>query len=302
MKLSLVRYALRVAIENRGGGLNQRQFGFRKGRSTLGALEMLLAEVKRVTGPGSQKWCAIVLFDVKNAGPRQAKSKALAGVVSSILLYAAPIWKDAVRVATNKGRLASAQTKATLRVISAYRTVSNEAAQVLAGIAPIHLMVGERARLYGRQHVDEGIKKMERAVTEDMWQEEWAGCHKGAWTRRLIADLRPFIRRKHGQLEYYSTQFLTGHGSFKTYLRRIGKAESELCERCGETDTPEHVLFYCERWAARKERMSREIGEELRVDNIMELACASERAWTVIIGGVTDIMKMKEEELRRYAD
>lgn len=60
-------------------------------------------------------------------GPRAEKR----AVVHNILLYAASIWKEVMRIAKYKGMFIWAQRQALLRVASAYRTVSSEAVQVI---------------------------------------------------------------------------------------------------------------------------------------------------------------------------
>lgn len=59
-----------------------------------------------------------------------------------------------------------------------------------------------------------------------------------------IADVRERIKLRY-EINHYSTQFLTGHGHFKSYLRRFGISDEDKCKLCDVTDTPEHVLFNC---------------------------------------------------------
>ncbi|CAH2217945.1 jg23323, partial [Pararge aegeria aegeria] len=68
---------------------------------------------------------------------------------------------------------------------------------------------------------------------------------KGAWTRELIGDLKKWHNRKHGEVDRWITQALSGHGVFNTYLFAIGKAPREECYFCGEEDTPRHAIFEC---------------------------------------------------------
>lgn len=44
------------------------------------------------------------------------------------------------------------------------------------------------------------------------WQEESSqDTGKAAWTNRLIRDIRPWIKRSHGECSYYLAQVLSGH-------------------------------------------------------------------------------------------
>lgn len=70
-------------------------------------------------------------------GPSNRKRRVLVEVVESIILYAAPIWYPVLRIKRYEQMLVSCQRKYLIRVCSAYRTISVNAVQVIAGIPPI---------------------------------------------------------------------------------------------------------------------------------------------------------------------
>ncbi|KAI5720733.1 hypothetical protein M8J77_011081 [Diaphorina citri] len=124
-----------------------------------------------------------------------------------------------------------------------------------------------------------------------MWEERWRRSEKGAWTRKLIKDVRKWINRGHGELNYHMTQALSGHGCFGEYLHRFKKRSNPQCQSCGEpVDSVEHALFKCERF--RKER--EEIQMDVRVENMIELMIESEEAWKKIEKYITTVMREKE--------
>ena len=57
-------------------------------------------------------------------GPKEKKQRLLASVVHSRMLYAAPIWSDALEKKYTGDMLTKAQRYVALRIISGYRTVS----------------------------------------------------------------------------------------------------------------------------------------------------------------------------------
>lgn len=67
-------------------------------------------------------------------GPRSCKRRLLGSVVHSTILYAAPVRETALARKGARQLFSSLQRSVALRVASAYRTVSEEAALVLAGI------------------------------------------------------------------------------------------------------------------------------------------------------------------------
>ena len=67
-------------------------------------------------------------------GPREAKMRLVASVVHSKLLYAAPVWANALQNHDIQRRLFSAQRLDALRIVSAYRTVSTSASVPLVDL------------------------------------------------------------------------------------------------------------------------------------------------------------------------
>lgn len=107
-------------------------------------------------------------------GPLPGKKRLIGSVVNSVLLYAAPIWKDALVKARNRATMVSVKRSVALRIIRAYRTVSAEAALVLAGVIPCDLLAAERARTMGT-----GVNREERERTIRKLQEVWDRSPKG---------------------------------------------------------------------------------------------------------------------------
>ncbi|XP_046666641.1 uncharacterized protein LOC124358384 [Homalodisca vitripennis] len=101
-------------------------------------------------------------------GPRNSRRRLYASVIDSILLYAAPIWHDAVETRTYFHQADAIHRRACLRVICGFRDISYEATYVLAGIPPLALLVDERSRMYHRCPTDG--RDVERSITVESWQ------------------------------------------------------------------------------------------------------------------------------------
>ena len=82
------------------------------------------------------------------AGPRVSKRRLLMEVAHSIMLYGAEVWAKALEMNKYRRRLAAVQRRAALRVVCAYRSVSEKAVLVIASIVPIDLLAKERAVVY----------------------------------------------------------------------------------------------------------------------------------------------------------
>ncbi|KAJ8919412.1 hypothetical protein NQ315_016505 [Exocentrus adspersus] len=70
--------------------------------------------------------------EYEGGGTRSQKRQLLMTVVHSIMLYAAPIWADAVRIESYRKLLEATQRNGALRVACSYRTVSSAAVQFLS--------------------------------------------------------------------------------------------------------------------------------------------------------------------------
>ncbi|CAB0033702.1 unnamed protein product [Trichogramma brassicae] len=55
---------------------------------------------------------------------------------------------------------------------------------------------------------------------------------KARWTHRLIPNIRTWIERRHGELNYHLTQLLTGQGFFKHHSQRYDHNQSAQCPVC----------------------------------------------------------------------
>ncbi|KAJ8967271.1 hypothetical protein NQ317_000181 [Molorchus minor] len=159
-------------------------------------------------------------------GPKSCKREVIWGTVQSILLFGAPIWYREMTIKKYREMMIKTQRKMLLRVASAYRTVSTKAVQVITGIPPIELLVEERKYIHDRPDGQtKQAKVVARQITLDKWQTKWDETQNVAqWTKMLIPDVRRWVRCNHRNIDYYMSQILTDHGSFKLFAQHIGKA------------------------------------------------------------------------------
>ncbi|KAJ8929714.1 hypothetical protein NQ314_017575 [Rhamnusium bicolor] len=203
--------------------------------------------VEEIANKAEKLTTALTRLMPNHGGPRASRRRVLISVALSIMLYGAPIWGQAMQVDSYMYKLRRIQRRLAMRVCGAYCIVSCEAALVIAGVIPIERLVTARVRLY-QQRTAPG---------------------KGAWTRRIIRNIGTWIAREHGEVNYYLTQALTGHGIFNTFLYAIGKANNEECKYCGTMDTPDHAIFECGHFAADR-APALEGGNTITQDNLIE--------------------------------
>ncbi|XP_052561918.1 uncharacterized protein LOC128092324 [Culex pipiens pallens] len=233
-----------------------------------------------------------------NAGPRSSRRRLLASVATSILRYGGPVWWTALGTKRNRALLDRTQRLMAIRVASAYRTISSEAVGVIAGMIPIGITLEEDTVRYTRRGT-RGIREAARAESLARWQREWDTTEKGRWTHRLIPSVSTWVSRRHGEVTFHLTQFLSGHGCFRKYLHRFGHAESPLCSDCVDCEkTPEHVVFGCPRFEAARSEMLAIIGADTSSDNVMQRMCSDIAKWNAVVGAVTQITSALQRKWR----
>ena len=247
-------------------------------------------------------------------GPLECKRRLYCTVITSIILYAAPIWSEELSFSGNQQRVLQRAIRITaLRAVMAYRSVSYVAASLLARIPPIHLYAECLSRTYfrlkelkesGNYYADapREIRQEEQVVLMQQW-EEYLGDERlpGKRTRDAISphfDL--WMNRRSGFLTFRITQLLTGHGCFSSFLYRINKEESPVCRYCNlATDTAEHTLADCAFWDLERGELTAVIGQDLSLSTVVAAICRSREAWKALSTFAERVMRTKEEDERR---
>uniref|UniRef100_A0A2M4ADW9 Putative waldo-6 aae n=1 Tax=Anopheles triannulatus TaxID=58253 RepID=A0A2M4ADW9_9DIPT len=229
-------------------------------------------------------------------GPCSSIRRLYANVLTSILRYGGPVWSAALESQVgNFAKLNRVYRLMAMRVISAYRTISSEAACVIAGMIPIGIILAEDRECSRRRGII-GVREVARRESIVRWQNQWDQATDGRWTYRLIPDLGLWISRRHGEVDFFLTQFLSGHGCYRSYLHRFGHAGSPACPECGDgvSETPEHVVFECPRFAAERAEFA-----SLSADNIVAEMCRNESTWKAVRRAVASMMSTLQSRWRK---
>lgn len=256
------------------------------------------AHIQRVTDKAAKIVTALSRLMGNIKGPKPSKRRLLMTTVQSVLLYGAEIWAESLRIEKYRKKIAAVQRRGALRVTCAYRTVSEPAVLVIAGVAPIDLLALERQEVWCTKE-ELGVhnaKLLAHNHCMEQWQQKWDDETRGRWTKRLIPHLTEWIDRNHGEVDYYMTQFLTGHGYFRKFLHRIGVANSAMCLFCNENDDVLHTFFVCERWHTLRRDLEASLGE-ITPDNIIQVMLHSEEAWNQVAIFIEAVLRQKKGEL-----
>ena len=219
-------------------------------------------------------------------GPKQKIRALLSSVVTSVLTYGIPIWADVLRTQDLRRKIASEYRLSALRVASAFRTVSEDAVCIIAGMLSIEVLSEERRALYQQKGATipkpEELRKQERRNSIQRWQILWDNTTKGRWTYRLIRQVDAWVNRDHGEVNYYLTQMISGHGCFRAYLHRFKHDVSPEYSYCsGVSEDAEHVFFACPRFQASRSNWESTVHEKLRPESLIKVMLSSKAVFYI---------------------
>ncbi|XP_052901358.1 uncharacterized protein LOC128307518 [Anopheles moucheti] len=227
---------------------------------------------------------ALASFTPNIGGPSSSIRSLHANVATSMLRYGAPVWAHILTEKQHQNAVNKVYRRLAMRVASAYRTISYEAVCVIANMMPLCIILEEDRKNFRQARSGEpltaAVRAINRAASMEKWQNTWSSATSGRWTFSLIPDVTSWLGRKHGDVNFYVTQFLSGHGCFRSYLHRFRHASLPRCSACVDVDeTAEHVLFHCPRFAEERQQLSNKCGTEVCRSNLMQLMLQSGDLW-----------------------
>ena len=90
-----------------------------------------------------------------------------------------------------------------------------------------------------------------RQETSDAWQQEYETSDTGSMTRTLfptLTSIRTFFQT--ADVTFEMTQFVSGHGFYKSYLKRFHITSDSTCPCGADVQDVAHLLTSCSRYAA----------------------------------------------------
>ncbi|XP_035739227.1 uncharacterized protein LOC118449114 [Vespa mandarinia] len=105
-------------------------------------------------------------------GRRSCRTRLLMRAAEAVMLYSAEVWAEALQKEKYRKRIAAAQRRGALRIACSYRTVSEPAVLVIAGVIPIDLLAQERQFVHQQRCVlgKEEASRLAKSTSIGTWQ------------------------------------------------------------------------------------------------------------------------------------
>ena len=187
-----------------------------------------------------------------------ARTVMVQGAVYTYLSYCSSLFYHRLWVRANRKLVLGLQRLCDRIRIRGYRTISGDAASVIALSPPLDLLIARRSIKYllktGREVAEYGsfpdtvnvdtTPKEWIAIIDAVWEHRWQLSVSGAWTRQIFPTIR-CRRRTQLTPDFWATQALSGHGVFAAYLFEFRRKDTPRCP-CGHPEeTAEHVFWNC---------------------------------------------------------
>ncbi|GFV54204.1 uncharacterized protein TNCV_1496811 [Trichonephila clavipes] len=92
-------------------------------------------------------------------------------------------------------------------------------------------------------------KKITKERTVKSWNQECLISNKGSITKKFFPTINKRLSCHHFYTNYKLTQFLSGHGNFKSYLNKFNLVPSSFCDcNIGGEENVEHVILLCSKY------------------------------------------------------
>lgn len=187
------------------------------------------------------------------------------GAVYSLLHYCSSIFYHVLQKKSIRKTLAALQRKCDRICIQGYRTISGDAAAVIANAPPLDLLLTQRAlfSLIKRNilpnhfgpfppitdiNPDCPIPDSWKHVVTLEWQRRWQLSTVGSWTHELFPTIA--CRQQTSFVpNFWLTQALSGHGCFGKFLHTLHRRSSPTCPCGNPEESAQHVFRFCPRFA-----------------------------------------------------
>ncbi|XP_058128439.1 uncharacterized protein LOC131292350 [Anopheles ziemanni] len=323
-RIILDRLNAHLEEDPEGPRLSPRQFGFRKGRSTMQAIEEVVARGREAmafgrTNARDRRCCMVVTLDVRNA----FNSASWTEIGAALREKRTPEFLMQILRSYFEGRVLHYSTEAgtSSRNITAGVPQGSILGPTLWNVmydGVLDVELPEGASIVG--FADDLVLTVAGRTPEEAAEgasaaiiavQQWLDRHSlslaldkteisfrtlgppGATSSRALGG-------PDGWVNFHLTQVITGHGFFREYLFVKGFTQSPDCPNCpGTVESAEHAVFHCPRFDNVRGRLLRGHGmEPATPDNLQLYMLHSADSWSRVVTAASEITRQLQSDWR----
>ncbi|GBN32590.1 hypothetical protein AVEN_138868-1 [Araneus ventricosus] len=92
-------------------------------------------------------------------------------------------------------------------------------------------------------------KSVFKKLVISQWSNLYQSSHNAKSTKEFFPSIHGLVKASHFVSNFRITQFVTGHGNFKAYLKRFNLSRTDLCScSSGEIQDVNHLILSCSKF------------------------------------------------------
>lgn len=141
------------------------------------------------------------------------------------------------------------------------------------------------------------VRNQARKDTINIFEERAKSSDVGKWTVELIPNVKVWLKRPHGEVNFYLAQFLTGRVHFNWYLHKTKRKNSPYCDYClNKEDDVEHTFSECDRRSDTRRSLQIKIGKSISREHIVSTMLQNQQNWDAVATFVESVLHTENKE------
>jgi len=103
------------------------------------------------------------------------------------------------------------------------------------------------------------VKKYLKQQSLQKWNNEWTSTTKAMHTKNFFPTVFNRIKAKYYKPNFISTQYISSHGNFNSYLVRFNLSNNYMCDCERSIESPLHIIYDCDKYCDNRRQLINEV-------------------------------------------